>query len=117
MRDLDEHTITAAVLERFSGTPSPRLRAVIATFDEWNYAIDFLTRTGQKCDDKRQEFILLSDTLGISMLVDAINHRMPDGATQTTGSGRSMSWTRRNCRMDPISRMGKAVSRYTLRDA
>ncbi len=102
MRDLDEQTITAAVLERFAQTPSPRLKTVITsfvshlhdfvrdvdlTFDEWNFAIDFLTRTGQMCDDKRQEFILLSDTLGVSMLVDAINHRMPEGATQTTVLG------------------------------
>lgn len=46
--------------------------------------IGFLTRTGQMCDDKRQEFILLSDALGASMLFDAVNHRMPEGATETT---------------------------------
>lgn len=50
-------------------------------------AIEFLTRTGQMCSDTRQEFILLSDTLGISMLVDAINHRLPGDATQTTVLG------------------------------
>src|SRR5690606_3259403 len=44
-------------------------------------------RTGQACDDKRQEFILLSDTLGISMLVDAINHANSHGATETTVLG------------------------------
>ena len=49
--------------------------------------IDFLTRTGHMCSNVRQEFILLSDTLGISMLVDAVNHRMPEGATQTTVLG------------------------------
>ncbi|WP_010627620.1 dioxygenase, partial [Halomonas sp. KM-1] len=48
---------------------------------------DFLTRTGQTCDDKRQEFILLSDTLGVSMLVDAIQHRRPAGATENTVFG------------------------------
>ena len=42
---------------------------------EWFAAIDFLTRTGQMCNEKRQEFILSSDVLGVSMLVDAINHR------------------------------------------
>ena len=47
----------------------------------------FLTRVGHMSDDKRQEFILLSDTLGISMLVDAINHRQPEGATETTVLG------------------------------
>jgi hydroxyquinol 1,2-dioxygenase len=50
-------------------------------------AIDFLTATGQKCDAKRQEFILLSDTLGVSMLVDAVNHRKHPGATESTVLG------------------------------
>lgn len=54
---------------------------------EWDIAIDFLTRTGHLCDDKRQEFILLSDVLGVSMLVDAINNRRPDGATENTVFG------------------------------
>jgi len=102
MRDLNEHTITAAVLDRFAETPDPRLKAVLdslvrhlhgfvrdvePTFDEWQQAIAYLTRTGQTCTDTRQEFILLSDTLGVSMLVDAINHRMPQGATETTVLG------------------------------
>ena len=63
------------------------VRDVELTFEEWTVAIDFLTRTGQICSEKRQEFILLSDTLGVSMLVDAINHRMPEGATQMTVLG------------------------------
>ena len=54
---------------------------------EWEYGIDFLTRTGHMCDDKRQEFILLSDALGVSMLVDAINHPVSEGATETTVLG------------------------------
>jgi len=54
---------------------------------EWWKAIHFLTRTGQKCDDKRQEFILLSDVLGVSMLVDAINHRNGTGVTESTVTG------------------------------
>ncbi|WP_404862671.1 intradiol ring-cleavage dioxygenase [Georhizobium sp. MAB10] len=54
---------------------------------EWAAAIDFLTRTGQMCDGNRQEFILLSDVLGVSMLVDAINHRRPSGATENTVLG------------------------------
>ena len=57
------------------------------TFEEWEYAIDFLTRTGQKCTPIRQEFILLSDVLGVSMLVDAVNHREREGATETTVLG------------------------------
>lgn len=102
MRDFDENNITAAVLDRFANTPDRRLKAIMCslvshlhdfvrdiepTFDEWEYAIDYLTRTGQTCTDKRQEFILLSDTLGVSMLVDAINHRLPEGATETTVLG------------------------------
>ena len=55
--------------------------------DEWDLAIDFLTRTGQICSAERQEFILLSDTLGFSMLVDAINNRRPSGATENTVFG------------------------------
>lgn len=102
MRDFNEQNLTEAVIEKFAATPDPRLRQVMTsllthmhdfvrdvelTFDEWLAAIDFLTRTGQKCDDKRQEFILLSDVLGVSMLVDAINHRVPAGATETTVLG------------------------------
>lgn len=57
------------------------------TTEEWEIAIGFLTRTGQICNAERQEFILLSDTLGLSMLVDAINNRRPVGATENTVLG------------------------------
>jgi len=102
MRDLNENNIIEAVLEQVRDTPDPRLKQIMAslvrhlhgfvrdvepTFEEWNRAIVFLTRTGQMCSDTRQEFILLSDTLGVSMLVDALNHRMPEGATPTTVLG------------------------------
>lgn len=102
MRDLNEDSITAEVLRRFADTPDPRLRQVLQSlvghlhgfvrevepsFAEWEQAIGFLTAVGHMCDDKRQEFILLSDTLGVSMLVDAINHRLPEGATPTTVLG------------------------------
>lgn len=63
------------------------VKEVKLTQAEWEVAIDFLTRTGQKCTAERQEWILMSDTLGISMLVDAINNRRPDNATQTTVLG------------------------------
>lgn len=63
------------------------VKEVELTQEEWFQAILFLTRTGQLCDDRRQEFILLSDTLGVSMLVDAINHRKPGGATESTVLG------------------------------
>jgi hydroxyquinol 1,2-dioxygenase len=102
MRDFDETNITDAVVDRFQMTPDPRLKRIMTslvehlhyfvrdvelTFDEWQYAIEYLTRTGQTCTSTRQEFILLSDTLGVSMLVDAINHRMPEDATETTVLG------------------------------
>jgi catechol 1,2-dioxygenase len=57
------------------------------TQSEWEYGIKFLTETGQWCSDVRQEFILLSDTLGLSMLVDAINNRRPEAATENTVFG------------------------------
>lgn len=63
------------------------IRDVGLTQEEWGLAIDFLTRTGQMCDGNRQEFILLSDVLGASMLVDAINNRRPPGATENTVLG------------------------------
>lgn len=102
MRDFNEFNITAAVIERMAATPDPRLKQVMTSlvrhlhdfvrdvelgFEEWETAVAFLTRTGKTCNEHRQEFILLSDTLGVSMLVDAINHRMPGGATETTVLG------------------------------
>src|SRR4051795_10680648 len=102
MRNFDEATITDAVLQRVRAAKDDRIRQVSEalvrhlhafvreiepTQAEWEAGIDFLTRTGQMCDDERQELILLSDTLGVSMLVDAINHRAPQGATETTVLG------------------------------
>jgi protocatechuate 3,4-dioxygenase beta subunit len=97
-----EETSVSAVNSRMGEGINPRLATVMAslvqhlhafakdvelTQEEWGVAIDFLTRTGQMCDENRQEFILLSDTLGVSMLVDAINHRRPSGATENTVLG------------------------------
>ncbi|MCP1849011.1 hydroxyquinol 1,2-dioxygenase [Bradyrhizobium sp. USDA 4518] len=102
MRNFNEDTITYAVLERLQGATNARIREISEalvrhlhafvrevrpTQKEWEYGIDFLTRTGQMCDDKRQEFILLSDTLGVSMLVDAINVSSVPGATESTVLG------------------------------
>lgn len=102
IRDFNEETLTAEVLRRLEGTPDPRLRAVMAslvkhlhafvrevrpTQDEWFTGIKFLTETGQWCDDKRQEFILMSDTLGVSMLVDCINYGKETGTTESTVLG------------------------------
>ena len=98
----DGSNITEAVVERLKATPDPRLRQILSslvrhlhaharevelTFDEWMAAIQFLTRTGQISVNGRQEFILLSDTLGLSMLVDALNNRFSPEATQTTVLG------------------------------
>lgn len=63
------------------------VREMEPTQDEWMSAIQFLTDTGHMCDEWRQEFILLSDVLGVSMLVDAIDTRKPPEATQSTVLG------------------------------
>ncbi|RUT28909.1 6-chlorohydroxyquinol-1,2-dioxygenase [Arsenicitalea aurantiaca] len=63
------------------------VKEVGLTQEEWALAIDFLTRTGQISDGNRQEYILLSDVLGVSMLVDAIGSRRPEGATENTVLG------------------------------
>ena len=63
------------------------IREVEPTEAEWLAAIRFLTETGKKCDERRQEFILLSDTLGATMLIDAINNRRPAGATESSVLG------------------------------
>ncbi|MGE3145221.1 MAG: dioxygenase [Pseudorhodoplanes sp.] len=97
-----ESNLTDLAVERWSNIPDPRLRQVMMaaikhlhafvrevepTPQEWFAAIDWLTRTGKMCDDKRQEFILASDVMGVSMLVDAINNRMATGATPSTVEG------------------------------
>jgi hydroxyquinol 1,2-dioxygenase len=102
MRNLDEHTVTQAVVDLLSGTPDPRLKLILVrlithlhnfarevelTEEELLEAILFLTATGQKCSDKRQEFILLSDVLGLSMLTVAMNNKKPEGCTESTVFG------------------------------
>ncbi|NKM83737.1 6-chlorohydroxyquinol-1,2-dioxygenase [Rhizobium laguerreae] len=74
------------------------------TQEEWELAIHFLTRTGHLCHDERQEFILLSDTLGLSMLVDAINNRHPPGATENTVFGPF------HVEGAPVRQMGEKIS-------
>ncbi len=101
-RNLSEAALTRAAVESFAGTGSDRLRVIAQslvrhlhdlveevqlTEEEWLAAIDFLTRTGHTTTDKRQEFILLSDVLGVSMLVVGINNRKPPEATQATVFG------------------------------
>lgn len=63
------------------------VREARITGEEWLRGIEFLTETGRMCSDWRQEFILLSDALGVSMLVDAINHDRPAGSTENTVLG------------------------------
>jgi len=94
--------ITAAVLASFERCPDPRLRELMQalvshlhafatevslTEDEWRSLIATLTETGEITDQARQEFILWSDALGLSMLVDALAHELPDGATESTVLG------------------------------
>jgi hydroxyquinol 1,2-dioxygenase len=102
MHNLDENTITEAVLARHAHAGDERLKTVVTslvrhlhafarevnlTENEWEQGIRFLTDVGHITDDKRQEFILLSDTLGLSMLVTAMANRKPPGCTEATVFG------------------------------
>lgn len=102
MREFDEQSITAAVLARMDQCDDPRFRQVMAslvthlhqfvrevklTDAEWFGAIQFLTDVGKTCTEKRQEFILLSDTLGVSILVITLNHPASGGVTDSTVLG------------------------------
>ncbi len=97
-----EENLTDLALKQWEACHSPRLRQIMKSLvkhvhgfarevdlkqDEWLMAMDWLARTGKLSSEKRQEFILLSDVLGLSMLVDAINHRFPEGATPSTVIG------------------------------
>jgi hydroxyquinol 1,2-dioxygenase len=101
-RNLADENLTRAVLASFEGAGSARFREVLdslvrhlhafaseiqLTEEEWFRGIDFLTRTGHITDERRQEFILLSDVLGLSMLVVGINNRRPPKATESTVFG------------------------------
>lgn len=92
----------AEVLSAYDNSPNPRLAEITKslirhlhefvaevglTREEWFAGIEALTRTGQMCDDQRQEFILLSDTIGVSMLVEMINHVAAEGSTEPTVFG------------------------------
>ncbi len=97
-----EEAVTAEVLDTFNGAAVPRFREIThslvrhlhsfarevrLTESEWRHGIDFLTRAGHITDDRRQEFILLSDVLGLSMLTVAINAPASAGATESTVVG------------------------------
>lgn len=94
--------ITQSVIEKLANTPDARLKKILSslvthlhdfardiqlTEEEWFKAIEFLTATGQKCTDTRQEFILLSDVLGLSMVTVEINNSKPAGCTEATVFG------------------------------
>jgi hydroxyquinol 1,2-dioxygenase len=100
--DFSEEASAQVVARSFAGTADPRLRAVLTslvahlhdfvkdvelTLPEWEQAIEFLTETGHRSQGLRQEFILLSDVLGISMLVETINNRTGGQATESTVLG------------------------------
>ena len=102
MREFDEASITLAVIDRLSNCDDPRfvrvmsslvthlhdfVRDVQLTDAEWLTAIQFLTDVGQTCTEKRQEFILLSDTLGVSVLVVTLNHPTHGESTDSTVLG------------------------------
>ena len=82
---------TDARLAEVMGVITKHLHAAVKeiepTQEEWFNAVQFLTSVGHTCDDWRQEFILLSDVLGVSMLVDAVNNRKPSGASESTVLG------------------------------
>lgn len=97
-----EQQLVDAVVASFDNTPDPRLKLLMQTLtrhlhnfirevrlteEEWNAAIDFLTAAGHITDDKRQEFVLLSDVLGASMQTIAINNQAYKGATEATVFG------------------------------
>jgi len=90
MAAIDEKTITDVALDQMSATPNPRLREIMEllvrhlhafareadlTPEEWLAGIKFLTAVGQTCTPYRQEFILLSDTLGLSSLINSLHDR------------------------------------------
>jgi hydroxyquinol 1,2-dioxygenase len=102
MREFDEKSITRAVIERLSECSDPRFKSVMSslvthlhdfvrevqlTEAEWATAIQFLTDVGKTCTDQRQEFILLSDTLGVSVLVITLNHPADQGSAESTVLG------------------------------
>ncbi|ASN20156.1 dioxygenase family protein [Arthrobacter sp. YN] len=100
--NVDGDALTSEVVRSFSSTSDERLRQILTSLtthlhafvvdvapsiEEWEQAVDFLSRTGQACTDVRQEFILLSDVLGVSMLVETLNGQETPEATDSTVLG------------------------------
>lgn len=101
-RDIREESLTQIVLETMKEARTPRAQKVLNAFtrhlhafleevepteEEWEWGIDFLTRTGHMSTGGRQEYVLLSDVMGATARVDLINHRFPDGATENSVLG------------------------------
>ena len=123
MRLMDENTVTDAVLEQMANTPDPRLKEVMSALvrhlhafarevdlkpEEWLAGIAFLTAVGQKCTPHRQEFILLSDTLGLSTVVNALHDkRMASAATKSSILG---PYYRQNA---PSYKLGDSIAVHT----
>lgn len=102
MREFSETSITQAVIGRLAECDDPRFKRIMIslvahlhdfvrdvrlTEAEWLTAIQFLTDVGKSCTDQRQEFILLSDTLGVSVLVITLNHPAEEGSVESTVQG------------------------------
>lgn len=102
MSNVNIENITDVFVDSLSGEMSPRSREVMVsmvrhlhdfarevklTHDEWLVGIDYLTRAGRMTDDKRNEFILISDVLGLESLADAISHGATDKATESAVLG------------------------------
>jgi hydroxyquinol 1,2-dioxygenase len=123
MRVIDENTVTDAVVEQMSSTANPRLKEVMGALvrhlhafarevdlkpEEWLAGIAFLTAVGQKCTPHRQEFILLSDTLGVSTMVNALHDkRMAEASTKSSILG---PYYRQN---SPSFKLGESIAGKT----
>jgi len=123
MRAIDENTVTDAVLEQMASTADPRLKEVMVALvrhlhdfarevdlkpEEWLAGIGFLTAVGQKCTPHRQEFILLSDTLGLSTTVNALHDRRM--AASSTKSSILGPYYRQNA---PAFQLGESIATKT----
>ena len=102
IKNFDERTLTAEALRSVEGAKNPRAKELLTSLirhlhgfvaevrptpEEWMAGIKLLIETGKWCDDKRNEFILMSDTLGVSMLVDFLNYGKAEGCTESTVLG------------------------------
>ena len=121
MRVIDEHSITDAVKEQAANTPNPRLKYIMEvlvkhlhefareadlTPEEWIQGIGFLTAVGQKCTPYRQEFVLLSDTLGLSSLVNSLHDKRGTDIDATTKSSLLGPFYRQD---SPVMKAGESI--------